>query len=73
MGRIVQKFSGDVLPDINAINKAAEIAIKAAEDGNEVATVVSSIGKTTDQLRTIAETLAPNPNARDLDMLLASA
>lgn len=73
MGRIVQKFSGNVLPDINAINKAAEIAIKAAEEGNEVATVVSSIGKTTDQLRTIAESVASTPNPRDLDMLLASA
>jgi aspartokinase len=47
MGRIVQKFGGTALPTIDSIRKAAEIAIKAAEEGNEVTAVVSSIGKTT--------------------------
>jgi aspartate kinase len=73
MGRIVQKFGGTALPTIDSIRKAAEIAIKAAEEGNEVTAVVSSIGKTTDQLRSVAESLAQTPNARDLDMLLSTA
>jgi len=73
MGRLVQKFGGTALPDIDSIKKAAEIAIRAAEEGNEVTAVVASIGKTSDQLRAIADSVAGSPNARDLDMLLASA
>jgi aspartate kinase len=73
MGRLVQKFGGTALPDIESIKKAAEIAIRAAEEGNEVTAVVASIGKTSDQLRSLAENVAGSPNARDLDMLLASA
>ncbi len=73
MGRIVQKFGGSALPTIDSIRKAAEIAIRAAEEGNEVTAVVSSIGQTADQLRVVAESLATTPNPRDLDMLLATA
>jgi aspartate kinase len=73
MGRLVQKFGGTALPDIESIKKAAEIAIRAAEEGNEITAVVTSIGKTSDQLRSLAENVAGSPNARDLDMLLASA
>lgn len=73
MGRIVQKFGATALPTIDSIRKAAEIAVKAAEEGNEVTVVVSSIGKTSEQLRSVAESLAPNPNARDMDLLLSTA
>ena len=51
MGRIVQKFGGSALPTIDSIRKAAEIAIRAAEEGTKVTAVVSSIGQTADQLK----------------------
>jgi aspartate kinase len=73
MGRLVQKFGSHVLPDVESIRKAAEIAIRAAEEGNEVAAVISSMGKTSAQLRAVAEMVAPNPNPRDMDMLLTTA
>ena len=40
--------------NIESIKKAAEIAVRAAEEGNEITAVVASIGKTSDQLRSIA-------------------
>ncbi len=50
MGRLVQKFGGTSVADVQKIRKAAEIAVKNASEGNEVAIVVSAMGHTTDHL-----------------------
>jgi aspartate kinase len=72
MGRLVQKFGGTSVADVNRIRKAAEIAVNAAAEGHEVTTVVSAMGHTTDQLISLAEQVTPNPHPRELDMLLVT-
>lgn len=72
MGRLVQKFGGTSIADVNKVRKAAEIAVEAASSGNEVATVVSAMGHTTDHLITLAEEITTTPNPREMDMLLAT-
>lgn len=72
MSRLVQKFGGTSLADVNKIRKAAEIAVEAAHSGNEVATVVSAMGHTTDHLISLAEQVTDNPSAREMDMLLTT-
>lgn len=72
MARIVQKFGGTSVADVPRIRKAAEIALQAAAEGHEVATVVSAMGHTTDELISLAEQLSSEPSARELDMLLAT-
>lgn len=72
MARLVQKFGGTSIADVNKIRKAAEIAVEAAASGNEVATVVSAMGHTTDHLITLAEEITSAPSPREMDMLLAT-
>src|SRR4030095_8518048 len=72
MGRLVQKFGGTSVSDVNRIRKAAEIAVRAAAEGHEVTTVVSAMGQTTDQLIRLAEQVTPDPHPRELDMLLVT-
>ena len=72
MTRLVQKFGGTSIQDVARIKKAAEIAVEAAHAGNEVATVVSAMGNTTDHLIELAEQVNRNPNPREMDMLLAT-
>src|SRR5271170_6552025 len=72
MSRIVQKFGGTSVADLQHIRKAAQIAVNAAEQGHEVATVVSAMGHTTDHLISLAQEISTEPNPRELDMLLAT-
>jgi aspartate kinase len=72
MARLVQKFGGTSVADVKKIRKAAEIAVKNASEGNEVAVVVSAMGHTTDHLITMAEEISDNPDAREMDMLLST-
>lgn len=72
MTRLVQKFGGTSVADVQRIRKAAEIAVAAAAEGNEVATVVSAMGHTTDHLISLAEQVTQQPDPRELDMLLTT-
>jgi len=72
MAKIVQKFGGTSVADINCVRQAAQVVVNAANQGDEVLTVVSAMGNTTDQLIALAQTITPAPSARELDMLLAT-
>lgn len=72
MGRLVQKFGGTSVADVQRIRKAAEIAVKTASEGHEVATVVSAMGHTTDHLISLAEEVSTSPSSREMDMLLST-
>lgn len=75
MARIVQKFGGTSVADVNKIQKAAEIVAASAKEGHEVTAVVSAMGHTTDHLISLAEQIWPDPHmksAREMDMLLAT-
>jgi aspartate kinase len=72
MPLIVQKFGGTSVSDAEKILAAARKAIRAQQDGNQVVTVVSAMGHTTDELVNLANQLNERPPAREMDMLLAT-
>ncbi len=72
MATIVQKYGGSSVADTAKIKKIAEkIAIRIKE-GNKLVSVVSAMGKTTDNLISIAREITNNIDPRELDMLLTT-
>jgi aspartate kinase len=68
---IVQKFGGSSVADAEKIrNVARRVADCARTD--RLVVVVSAMGKTTDALVTLARDIAPEPDPREMDMLLAT-
>ncbi len=72
MSLIVQKFGGTSLADAEKIHRAARRAIRAELDGQRVVLVVSAMGKTTDDLLSLAGQLTVDPPKRELDVLLTT-
>lgn len=70
MAKIVQKFGGTSLADLEHIRQAAQIVVNNANQGHELVTVVSAMGNTTDKLISLAENISSTPAARELDILL---
>lgn len=54
------------------IKAVAQSVSKLAQAGNRVVVVVSAMGPTTDELIALAHKVSPNPNQRELDMLLSA-
>ncbi len=59
MAKLVQKFGGTSVADVDCIRKAAQITVNAASEGHEVLAVVSAMGDTTDRLISLAKKLHP--------------
>lgn len=72
MALIVQKFGGTSVGSVEKIKNVANRVIEEAENGNEVVVVVSAMGKTTDQLVSMARDISGSPNKREMDMLLTT-
>jgi aspartate kinase len=72
MSLIVQKFGGTSVADAQMILAAARKAIRAQQEGNQVVTVVSAMGKNTDTLIDLAGQVNERPPAREMDMLLST-
>lgn len=72
MGLVVQKFGGTSLATVERIHRAARRAVKSKLAGNRVVLVVSAMGKSTDELLTLARGVCHNPPKRELDMLLTT-
>ncbi|MBI2462285.1 MAG: aspartate kinase [Candidatus Rokubacteria bacterium] len=72
MALIVQKYGGSSVADPEKIQGVARRVVETAEQGHRVVVVVSAMGKTTDQLVGLAQAITPSPDARELDMLLAT-
>ncbi len=72
MALIVQKFGGTSVGDIEKIRNVARIIANTADEGHQVVTIVSAMGKTTDQLVKMANEIMPNPGGREYDALLAT-
>ena len=70
--RLVQKFGGTSVADIDRIRLAAGRVAAAVEAGNEVAVVVSAMGNTTDQLVAWTREIAPVHDAREYDVVVSS-
>ncbi|MCC5788048.1 MAG: aspartate kinase [Opitutales bacterium] len=71
MPRIVQKFGGTSVGDVDRIRKVAERIKKTRNEGNEVVVVVSARSGVTNELLARAKQLNPDPARREMDMLLA--
>lgn len=72
MGRVVQKFGGTSVKDVEHIRNVASIVAKAAREGNQVVTVVSAMGHTTDHLVAMADDINPDASEREMDVLLTT-
>jgi len=72
MARIVQKFGGTSVADIDRIRNAACRVKREVEAGNEVAVVVSAMAGTTNQLVEWTRQISRLHDAREYDVVVAS-
>lgn len=70
--RTVQKYGGTSVADAERIRHVAGRVARRAGEGDEVVVVVSAMGNRTDELIDLALSVAPDPDARELDQLLAT-
>ena len=70
--RLVQKFGGTSVADIDRIRTAAGRVADAVAAGNEVAVVVSAMAGTTDRLVEWTREIAPVHDAREYDVVVSS-
>ena len=69
---VVQKYGGSSVADVTRIQQVAERIMRTKAAGYDVAVVVSAMGDTTDELLALARKISPNPDRRELDMLLSA-
>lgn len=69
---IVQKFGGSSVANAERVFNVARRIADTYKQGNEVVVVLSAQGDTTDDLIAKAKEISPNPNKRELDMLLST-
>jgi aspartate kinase len=72
MSVVVQKYGGSSVADVSKMRKVAERVMKTRAEGHDVVVVVSAMGDTTDELLSLAKQVSPNPDRRELDMLLTA-
>lgn len=68
----VLKFGGSSLSSPQKILLAAQHVAQLHQKSKKVLVVVSAMGKSTDQLISLAKQVSPLPDARELDMLLTT-
>lgn len=72
MSIVVQKYGGSSVADAQKLKKVAERVMQTTALGHQVVVVVSAMGDTTDDLLGLAKQISPNPDRRELDMLLSA-
>lgn len=72
MARIVKKFGGTSVGDIDRIRNVASRVAKAVADGHEIVVVVSAMSGTTNQLVEYCRAAAPLHDAREYDTVVAA-
>ena len=72
MPLVVHKYGGTSVADAAKILSVARGIGKVRDSGVEVVTVVSAMGNTTDDLVRLAETISPDPDPREMDLLLST-
>ncbi|HEY4531867.1 MAG TPA: aspartate kinase [Kurthia sp.] len=72
MGTYVMKFGGTSVATPALIQNVAKRVLCETECGNKVVVVVSAMGKTTDQLVSMAKELSEAPSKREMDVLLST-
>jgi aspartate kinase len=69
---IVQKYGGTSVGSAARIKRVSRRIADTVAGGHQVVVVVSAMGHTTDRLISLAESVNPEPPARELDMLVAN-
>jgi len=72
MGLIVQKYGGTSVGDVERIRNVAHRVALTRWSGHDVVVVVSAMAGETDRLLALAQKVAPRPNERELDVILAT-
>src|SRR5262245_19068960 len=72
MARIVRKFGGTSVADINRIHNVARHVKREVDAGNEVAVVVSAMAGKTNELVAWTRDISPMHDAREYDAVVAS-
>jgi aspartate kinase len=69
---IVQKYGGTSVGTAARIRRVSRRIAATVAQGHQVVAVVSAMGQTTDRLIALAQSINPEPPARELDMLVAN-
>ena len=69
---IVQKYGGTSVGTAARIRRVSRRIAATVRQGHKVVAVVSAMGHTTDRLIALAQSINPEPPARELDMLVAN-
>ncbi|MEB3233269.1 MAG: aspartate kinase [Leptolyngbyaceae bacterium] len=72
MALIVQKYGGTSVGSVERIQAVAQRVVQAVQTGKSVVVVVSAMGKSTDQLVSLAHQVSSTPCHREMDMLLST-
>ncbi|HEY6213392.1 MAG TPA: aspartate kinase [Vicinamibacterales bacterium] len=72
MSVVVQKYGGSSVADASKLKQVADRVMRTRRQGHGVVVVVSAMGDTTDDLLKLAKDVSPNPDRRELDMLLTA-
>ena len=72
MALIVQKYGGTSVGDIEKIRSVATRVIENQRKGNQMVIVLSAMAGQTDALIKLAEEIGPDPDPRELDVLMST-
>ncbi|WKE66461.1 aspartate kinase [Gallaecimonas kandeliae] len=72
MALVVQKYGGTSVGDLPRIEAVADRIIATRKAGHDVVVVVSAMAGETNRLIALARALTPEPDPRELDVLLAT-
>ncbi len=72
MALIVQKYGGTSVADPDRIRAVADNVAITKRRGNDVVVVVSAMGRATDNLIALADSVSSNQPGREMDMLLTT-
>ncbi|SCY02328.1 aspartate kinase [Alkaliphilus peptidifermentans] len=72
MNIVVQKYGGTSVGSVDKIKAVADKIIKKRAEGFQVVVIVSAMGKTTDELLSLAKAISDTPDPREMDMLLTT-
>jgi len=69
---VVMKFGGTSVADAEKMRRVADRIIAVKNSGKDVVVAVSAMGKTTDNLISLASEITDNPSRREMDVLLST-
>ncbi|MDI7259515.1 MAG: aspartate kinase [Thermodesulfobacteriota bacterium] len=72
MALVVQKYGGTSIGDIERIKNVARRVLNTRNQGHRVVVVVSAMAGETDKLIRLAQQVTPDPDERELDVLVST-